>query len=51
MPTHSLLPAVLPFLARQNLFLAPIVGICALFLLLTLLQVNVARVVLGVFVS
>lgn len=48
---HFAPPAVLPFLTRQNLFLAPIAGVVLLLALLTLLQVNVARLVLGVFVA
>ena len=43
--------AVLPFLQRQNLFLAPIGVIAVLYLLLVILQVNVARIVLGLFVA
>lgn len=43
--------AVLPFLARQNLFLAPIGVVVALCALATLLQVNIARLVLGIFVA
>jgi hypothetical protein len=42
---------VLPFLQRQNLFLAPVGAIVLLFLLLTLLQVNVPRLVVGHFVA
>lgn len=42
---------MLPFLTRQNLFLAPIGLIALVYLLFTLLQVNVARLVLGVFVA
>lgn len=42
---------VLPFLQRQNMFLLPIAGIALLFLLLTLLGVNVARVALGTWVA
>jgi hypothetical protein len=42
---------VLPFLTRQNLFLAPIGLIGLLFLLGSLAGVNASRLVLGVFVS
>jgi hypothetical protein len=41
----------LPFLARQNLFLMPIGLIGLLALVASLLNINVARLTLGIFVA
>jgi hypothetical protein len=43
--------AVLPFLQRQTLFLAPIGALAAAYALSLLLQLNVARWALGVYIA
>ena len=44
-------PTVLPFLVRQNLLLIPMLPVLTVFVIATVLGINLARVSMGIYIN